>query len=104
MDIILSGDIMIVPHTPFYPMEPEAFRQPFDDPDFGFQIKWDGTRILAHVSGEVKLFNRKKKIRTPQYPEITEYLFDVFKGRSLVLDGEIITLTGGRTGPPIPQP
>lgn len=96
MDIIISGDIMIVPHTPFYPMEPEILRQPFDDPDFGFQIKWDGTRILAHVSGEVKLFNKKKKPRTPQYPEITEYLFDAFKGRSLILDGEIIALADGK--------
>lgn len=87
---------MIVLHSPFYPMEPETFPRPFDDPDFGFQIKWDGTRILAHVSGEVKLFNRKKKSRTLQYPEIASSLFDIFKGRSLVLDGEIITLVNGK--------
>lgn len=87
---------MIVLHSPFYPMEPETFPRPFDDPDFGFQIKWDGTRILAHVGGEVKLFNRKRNPRTLQYPEITECLAGVFKGRSVVLDGEIITLSGGK--------
>lgn len=96
MDIIVYGDNMITINTPFYPMEPETFPQPFDDPEFGFQIKWDGTRILAHVSREVKLFNRKKKPRTLQYPEIANRLAGIFKGRELVLDGEIVTLANGK--------
>ncbi|MDI3481662.1 MAG: bifunctional non-ous end joining protein LigD [Tepidanaerobacteraceae bacterium] len=87
---------MIVLHSPFYPMEPETFPRPFDDSAYGFQIKWDGTRILAHVGDKTELFNRKKAPRTQQYPEIAEYLSSVFKKRSVVLDGEMITLFHGK--------
>ncbi|MCL6559251.1 MAG: DNA ligase, partial [Firmicutes bacterium] len=87
---------MIVLHSPFYPMEPATFPHPFDDPGFGFQIKWDGARILAHVGDKTQLFNRKKALRTQQYPEIAEYLPSIFKGRSAVLDGEIIAICGGK--------
>lgn len=87
---------MIIPHTPFYPMEPKSFPHPFDDPSFGFQIKWDGTRILSHIDGKVELFNRKKKKRNLQYPDIVESLSGIFRKRSIILDGEIISLLNGK--------
>ena len=33
-------------------------RQPFDHPDFLFELKWDGWRCLAHVGAEVRLYSR----------------------------------------------
>ena len=30
---------MVEPLIPFSPMEPKSFKEAFDDPDYGFQIK-----------------------------------------------------------------
>jgi len=88
---------MIELFTPFKPMEPVSRSSPFDDENYGFQIKWDGTRILAHISqGQIQLFNRKKHKRTKQYPEIVIFLANIFKSRDVILDGEIIALTNGK--------
>ena len=64
--------------------------KPFDDPQWLFQIKWDGVRCLAYISNEIKLFNRKLKPRTTIYPEIVDALKPMPKGT--VLDGEIVAL------------
>ncbi|MCF6095502.1 DNA ligase [Thermovorax subterraneus] len=87
---------MIKPGIPFIPMEPTPCREAFDDESFGFQVKWDGTRVLAHIDGKVELFNRKMKGRTKQYPEVVDALLRLFSGKSTVLDGEMIALLGGR--------
>lgn len=56
-----KGDCMVEPFVPFMPMEPKTCREAFDDRDTGFQVKWDGVRILAHIKdGQVQLYNRKK--------------------------------------------
>jgi bifunctional non-homologous end joining protein LigD len=88
---------MINVYTPFFPMEPKAHPKPFDDIQYGFQIKWDGTRVLAHVKhGKPRLFNRKKNVRTKQYPEINDALSELFPKNDVILDGEIITLKEGK--------
>lgn len=76
-------------------MEPKICPKPFDDEDFAFQIKWDGTRILAHI-GETgaQLFNRKNNRRTAQYPEVVEALSDLAP-QGTIFDGEMIALNGG---------
>ncbi|MDS1030807.1 RNA ligase family protein [Bacillota bacterium LX-D] len=82
---------------PFKPMEPKIFPEPFDSEDYGFQIKWDGTRILAHIyNNKIILFNRKKNERTLQYPEITDQLSSIFNNKQVILDGEIIYLSHGK--------
>ncbi|MGI6424746.1 MAG: DNA ligase [Tepidanaerobacteraceae bacterium] len=87
---------MVEPLIPFSPMEPKSFKEAFDDPNYGFQIKWDGVRILAHINeGKIELFNRKKNIRTKQYPEIVSALPQIFK-KNVILDGEMITLQRGK--------
>ncbi|HHV75887.1 MAG TPA: DNA ligase [Syntrophothermus lipocalidus] len=87
---------VIKPGTPFIPMEPVLHPEAFDDENYGFQIKWDGTRIIAHLDGPVELFNRKMKKRTAQYPEVADALKEALRGTSAVLDGEIVTLSGGK--------
>ena len=43
---------------------------PFDSDEHLFEIKWDGTRMLAFVSGDgYRLVNRHRRERTEQYPE-----------------------------------
>lgn len=87
---------MLKPHVPFLPMEPILHQEAFDDPDYGFQIKWDGVRILAHLKdGRAQLYNRKKNNRTVQYPEVVLKLPDIFK-YDVILDGEVVTLRKGK--------
>lgn len=64
--------------------------------DWIAQVKWDGVRMLTYFDGEeVKLINRKGNERTLQYPEFT-CVRNYCKSKSVILDGEIIGLAGGR--------
>jgi len=96
-----KGDSMIKPFVPFLPMEPKMCREPFDDANTGFQVKWDGIRILAHIkAGQIQLYNRKKHVRTYQYPEIAQALKALIN-QDVILDGEVIALKEGK--PSFPQ-
>lgn len=74
------------------PMEPLPCGQIFDDPDFIYQVKWDGVRMLAYLeNGRVRLINRRQHDRTRQYPEL-QLLTDHVKGKGWVLDGELVVM------------
>lgn len=77
---------------PIIPYEPISMEQLPKGEDWIAQIKWDGVRILTYYDGKnVQLFNRKLNERTNHYPEITA-IGDYFKGKSVILDGEVIAL------------
>jgi ATP-dependent DNA ligase len=64
--------------------------RPFDSADYLFEIKWDGTRMLAAIDrGGYRLVNRHGRERTAQYPE-SECLREFPAGT--LLDGEMIVL------------
>lgn len=47
--------------------------EPFDSPEYAFEIKWDGVRVIAFIDGgEVRLQTRRFLDRTKQYPELQE--------------------------------
>jgi ATP-dependent DNA ligase len=47
----------------------------FSNQDWIFEPKIDGTRCIAHISnGVVKLQNRRSRLITSRYPEVTETL------------------------------
>lgn len=74
------------------PMEPELVANPFDDPEFLFQVKWDGIRSLVYTTGpNSRLYNRRGREITRQYPEIAEPAILV-PGHTGTLDGELIVL------------
>jgi len=78
------------------PMLASPFGEPFDDDDWLFEVKWDGYRALAYVSGdEVYLDSRNKKPLLPKFPSLKEISRAVKKG-PVILDGEIIAVRGGR--------
>jgi bifunctional non-homologous end joining protein LigD len=80
------------------PMEPVLVSQPFDDPRYLYQIKWDGIRIVSSLSsGGVELRTKKGRLRTEQYPELLK-VKDCFAGENAILDGEAIVL--GQQGIP----
>ena len=64
--------------------------QPFDSPDFLFEVKWDGVRALAYVeSAQFRLHSRHRRDLRGRYPEL-EFLAGLPAGT--VLDGELVVL------------
>ncbi|WP_166871072.1 ATP-dependent DNA ligase [Salinibacterium sp. ZJ450] len=64
-----------------------------DDADWAFEMKWDGIRALAYVSGGgIRLISRNGNDLTDTYPDLAE-LADRVRGDA-VLDGEIVALNG----------
>ena len=68
---------------------------PPDDDAYGWELKWDGLRAIAYVSGgKVRLVSRNDKDMAASYPELAVLAERV--GTPVILDGEIVALRGGR--------
>ena len=66
--------------------------RPFSDPDWVFEIKWDGVRALAQIEdGKATLWARSGRNITPEYPEFKD-LGKHFRVANAIADGEIATL------------
>jgi len=66
--------------------------RPFSDPDWVFEIKWDGVRAVAQIEkGKTTLWARSGRDITHEYPEFKD-LADHFRLTTAVADGEIATL------------
>ncbi len=64
---------------------------PFDDPEWVFEDKYDGFRMVAKIEdGEVDLYSRNGKVISHSYIEVAKALEDV-KGDA-VIDGELVAL------------
>ena len=69
--------------------------RPFSDPDWLFEIKYDGVRVLAERAGpSVELFGRNGQRVTARYPEVAEAL-RAHPAEHFVLDGEVVALDAG---------
>ncbi|MFC1803632.1 non-homologous end-joining DNA ligase, partial [Thermoproteota archaeon] len=77
----------------YQPMMARTATQPFSDPDWLFEIKWDGIRAIAYVGQELRLMTRNEKEIITKFPELRELseLAD-----NVVLDGEIVILSEGK--------
>jgi bifunctional non-homologous end joining protein LigD len=70
-----------------------------EGPDWVFEPKYDGVRVLAFVErGSVRLVTRNGKDKATQFPEVVEALSALASRvrRGLVLDGEIVALARGK--------
>src|SRR5260370_27454484 len=64
----------------------------FSDPNWLFEIKWDGIRTVAFVdNADVRLFSRSKRDVTAEFPEFQD-LAKHLRAGTAILDGEIVTL------------
>jgi bifunctional non-homologous end joining protein LigD len=73
------------------PMLATLVNEPFSDPDWVYEVKWDGYRTIAYIdNGKVDLRSRNNKIFTDKYYSITE----IFKSWNIkaVIDGEITVI------------
>ncbi|TJY44556.1 DNA ligase [Cohnella pontilimi] len=76
---------------PFVPMSPIAADSLPEGTDWGYQLKWDGYRLIVSIEdGEAKLFSKKMLPQNGKYPEIARACSNL-KG-TLVLDGEAVVL------------
>jgi bifunctional non-homologous end joining protein LigD len=73
------------------PMLATLVDDPFDDPEWIFEVKWDGYRTIAFIEeGSVQLQSRNNKSFTEKYYPIAEVLKQL--KIDAVIDGEIIVL------------
>jgi len=71
------------------PMLASIAERPFSDPDWVFEIKWDGVRALAWIDdGKVRLLSRNHIDFTKRYPEFAS-LPKALGAKQAILDGEI---------------
>jgi len=76
------------------PMLAKLGDEPFDDPDWVFELKWDGIRGIAFCEGgSYRLRGRSRSDLAPRYPELAP-LAELEPG--LVLDGEVVAMKDGR--------
>ncbi len=75
-----------------HPMLAESVEKPFDGAEWLFEIKWDGYRAVAFISGgKVRLVSRNQNDLTPRYPELKD-LPKFVHAREAILDGEVVAL------------
>ncbi len=76
---------------PVKPMLASPDTPAFDDPDWIFEIKWDGYRAVAETGGKgARLYSRNGLSFADAYPDITEELGRI--KQKMVLDGEIVAV------------
>jgi bifunctional non-homologous end joining protein LigD len=83
---------------PIQPMTLSLRAEPFNHPEWLFEIKYDGFRALAYIQGsQCQLVSRRGNVYKRFLP-LAEQMARDLKVRSAVLDGEIVCLdTDGRS-------
>jgi len=75
-----------------HPMLATLIDEPFDDPEWLFEIKWDGYRSVAFIQdGSVRLVSRNQNDMTAQFSEL-QGLPKYVQAESAIVDGEIVAL------------
>lgn len=73
----------------YEPMLATSWAEPFSDPEWGYEVKWDGVRTLLYNDGtQVQLRSRRGIDVTGTYPELCE----TDGIGPAILDGEVIAL------------
>jgi bifunctional non-homologous end joining protein LigD len=73
------------------PMLATLVDQPFDNPQWIYEIKWDGYRAIAEIDhGKIELYSRNLQSFNQKYPAVVAALRK-FNYRA-VLDGEVVVL------------
>jgi bifunctional non-homologous end joining protein LigD len=74
------------------PMLASIAEDPFDDPNWLFEIKWDGYRVISFIeNGKVRMVSRNQNDLGPRYPELRE-LPKLVNAKTAILDGEVVVL------------
>jgi bifunctional non-homologous end joining protein LigD len=88
----LKGAVKRSMPTAIQPMLATAIEEPFDSPEWLFEIKWDGYRAIAFIEdGRVRLVSRNQNDLTARYPELKD-LSQFIQATQAIVDGEIVAL------------
>ncbi len=88
----LAGAITGKMPSSIHPMLATAIERPFNDPNWLFEIKWDGYRAVAFIeNGDLRLVSRTQNDLTKQFNELSD-LPKFVKAKRAILDGEIVAL------------
>jgi bifunctional non-homologous end joining protein LigD len=91
MDPPLDPTAEAMPET-IKPMLAKLGSLPGGDDGFGYEVKWDGVRVVCFSdSGHVRLQNRNLRDCSAQYPEIKP-IGRALRSTRAVLDGEVVAL------------
>ncbi|HZP63604.1 MAG TPA: non-homologous end-joining DNA ligase [Terriglobales bacterium] len=78
--------------TSIQPMLAVSIEEPFENPEWMFEIKWDGYRAVSFIQdGSVRLVSRNQNDLTAQFSELRN-LPGFVKADNVILDGEIVAL------------
>lgn len=78
------------------PMLATAADGPLDSPGYAYELKWDGMRVLAGLSGDELCLRTRTGIEAfTRFPEL-EALRRAVRPSRAILDGEIVRLVEGR--------
>ena len=73
------------------PMLATLTKEPFDDPDWIFEVKWDGYRTVAEIrKGAVSLYSRNLLLLNRKFAPVADSLRNL--NFEAVLDGEIVVV------------
>lgn len=75
------------------PMLISEMVDPFDSPDYIFEIKWDGIRSISFLDTSTDMRNKRNKLMIPLFPELAD-LYKQVKTRC-ILDHELIVMKNG---------
>ncbi len=75
------------------PMLISEMTEPFNDPDWIYELKLDGIRCIAYLDKETELRNKRNDRLLPKMPELAG-IYQYVKERC-ILDGELVILKNG---------
>lgn len=75
------------------PMLIAEMKDPFDSPEYIFEIKWDGIRCVSYLGAETDIRNKRNKLMAPIFPEL-QNLHEQVKVKC-ILDHELLVLKNG---------
>jgi bifunctional non-homologous end joining protein LigD len=88
----LTGAVKRAMPAAITPMLASLSDKPFDDPNWLFEIKWDGYRAVAFLdNGDVRLVSRNHNDLTARFSELSG-LSATVNAKSAILDGEVVVL------------
>ena len=78
--------------TAIHPMLAVSVDEAFDDPEWLYEIKWDGYRAVSFIENKkVRLVSRNQNDLTGEFPELRD-LSKLIKAKNAILDGEVVAL------------